>query len=52
MKNNQTAASSETPKNKKLYHFPGEGKYQPMSIKAESYNEALEKWEKEKQLIN
>lgn len=52
MKNQDKASISETPKNKTLYHFSGEGKYQPMSIKADNYNEALEKWEKEKKLIN
>jgi len=48
MKNQDKASVSETPKNKELFHFSGGGLYQPMSIEAGSYQEALEKWEKDK----
>lgn len=40
---------SSTPKEKELYHFPGGAEFKPKSIKADSYEEALEIWEKEKE---
>ena len=36
-------------KEKELYHFPGGAEFKPKSIKADSYEEALEIWEKEKE---
>lgn len=34
------------------YHFPGEMKWQPLSVEAESLEEAQKIWEKKRQLIN
>lgn len=34
------------------YHFPGEMKWQPLSVEAESLEEAQVIWEKKRQLIN
>jgi len=52
MKNQEKAQVSTAPKNKELFHFSGGGTYQPMSIKAGSYQEALEQWEKDKKEFN
>lgn len=50
------AMKSESAKTKVIggedYHFSGQGKYKPVVIKAETLEEATEKYEKEKELIN
>ncbi len=36
---------------KNQYHFSGEMKYQPLTVEAESIEEAQKIWEEQKQLI-
>ena len=47
------AIKPESVKNKTLlqFHFAGGMEYQPLTIEAASYDEALKIWEKEKQPI-
>lgn len=48
-KSNQDPAEETA---KIAYHFPGEMKWQPLSVEAESLEEAQKIWEKKRQLIN
>jgi hypothetical protein len=45
-KNKQIAEGDVTKNNYQEYHFSGEGIYEPVTITAHSYEEALERWEK------
>jgi len=49
MSKEKKVQDSSTPEEKELYHFPGGAEFKPKSIKANSYEEALAIWEKEKE---
>lgn len=48
----EEVAAEENSVAKIAYHFPGEMKWQPLSVEAESLEEAQIIWEKKRQLIN
>lgn len=56
MKNYQTKVmtpeTGESQSGKEKYHFPGEGEYKPITIEAESLEEAEKEYEVKKEKVN